>query len=319
MSHYDGIRNRIERQMVPLPILFREDHSIDHAGMAAFVEWQMENETRNFCLTFTYSQLDFITREEIVDVTRNIVSVVRDDAVFISCTGGGPLHECIETVQQIEAAGCHAAFIHLPEHCLQNSFRTGEIYVKYIRDVAKESRIPLLAVALGVPWVAPIETMLPLPRLEELCEEEQFIGIKDDIYVLDNRREISYALQGRMGVTGGGMFTHYIFFHHLPNQGEFSGIYDPRRGHRMYQLLDEGNYQEVIRMMHEQTASDGEMEDPPHWMARNQVVFYGMGFAETYLMRSPLQTATREQAEQILQHMRANPLHFERIDPERRP
>ena len=38
MSHYDDIRNRIERQMVPLPILFRDDLSIDHAGMAAFVE-----------------------------------------------------------------------------------------------------------------------------------------------------------------------------------------------------------------------------------------------------------------------------------------
>ena len=317
MSHYDDIRNRIERQMVPLPILFRDDLSIDHAGMAAFVEWQIENGTTNFCLTFTYSQLDFISREEIVDITRNVMEVVKDEAVFISCTGGGPVHECIETAQQIEATGCHATFIHLPEHCLQNSFMAGDIYVKYIRDVAAESKIPLLAVALGVPGTSPIETMLPLSRLEELCADEQFIGIKDDIYVLDNRQEISYALQGRMGVTGGGIFAHYIFFHHLPNQGEFSGIYDPQRGHRMYQLLDEGDYQQVIRMMHEPL--HGSLQDPPHWMAQNNVVYYGMGFAETYRMRSPLPTATREQAECILQHMRNNPTHFERVDPERKP
>ena len=32
MSHYDDVRNRIHRQMVPLPILYRDDYSIDHAG-----------------------------------------------------------------------------------------------------------------------------------------------------------------------------------------------------------------------------------------------------------------------------------------------
>ena len=31
MSHYDDIRNQIHRQMVPLPILYRDDYSIDHA------------------------------------------------------------------------------------------------------------------------------------------------------------------------------------------------------------------------------------------------------------------------------------------------
>ena len=33
------------------------------------------------------------------------MDVVRDDAMLISCTGGGPLHEAIETVRQIEEIG----------------------------------------------------------------------------------------------------------------------------------------------------------------------------------------------------------------------
>ena len=56
MSHYDDIRNRIHRQMVPLPILYRNDYSIDHAGLAKYVAWHLENHTQNFCLTFTYIQ-----------------------------------------------------------------------------------------------------------------------------------------------------------------------------------------------------------------------------------------------------------------------
>ena len=312
MSHYDDIRNRIHRQMVPLPILYRDDYSIDHAGLAKYVAWHLENDTQNFCLTFTYSQLDFVTAEEIVDVTRTVMEVVRDDAVFISCTGGGPLHEAIRSVQAFEEIGAHAAFVHLPEHCLQNPFHCGELYVEYIRGVAKETEIPLLAVALPVPWSAPSQTMLPVQRFEELCEEEQFIGIKDDIYILDNRMELTRKFSGRMGITGGGMFTHYIFFHHFPNQGEFAGIYNPKRGQRMFELLDENNYLEVLKMMEADGQSGLTLPDL-HWMARNQVVFYGMGFAETYVMRPPIATATETQAKAIIEHMHQTPTLFEQV------
>ena len=44
MSHYDDVRNRIHRQMVPLPILYRDDYSIDHAGLAKYVAWHLEND-----------------------------------------------------------------------------------------------------------------------------------------------------------------------------------------------------------------------------------------------------------------------------------
>lgn len=312
MSHYDDMRNRIHRQMVPLPILYRDDYSIDHAGLAKYVAWHLENDTQNFCLTFTYSQLDFVTAEEIVEVTRTVMEVVRDDAVFISCTGGGPLHEAIQTVQAFEKIGAQAAFVHLPEHCLQNPSHCGELYVEYIRGVAKETEIPLLAVALPVPWSAPSQTMLPVQRFEELCEDEQFIGIKDDIYILDNRMELVRKFSGRMGITGGGMFTHYIFFHHFPNQGEFAGIYNPKRGQRMFELLDENNYLEVIKMLEADTQSGLTLPDL-HWMARNQVVFFGMGFAESYAMRPPIATATEAQARAIIEHMRRTPTLFERV------
>ena len=312
MSHYDTIRNRIHRQMVPLPILFREDLSVDHKGLAEYVAWHMEQGTKNFCLTFTYSQLDFVTAEEIVDVTRTIMGVVGDDAVFIPCTGGGPLRTALETVQAFEKLGAHAAFVHVPEHCLQNANQCGELYVRYIREVAAQTSIPLLAVALPVPWTSPTRTMLPVPLIGELCELEQFIGIKDDIYLLDNRMELSRRFAGRMGITGGGLFTHYIYFHHLPDQGEFVGIFNPRRGHRMLGLLDQNDYLSVLGMI-EEDAQVGGLQLDLHWMAFNQVVFFAMGFAETYLMRGPIDSATPEQTETIIEHMHARPIRFERV------
>ena len=245
-------------------------------------------------------------------MTRTVVEVVRDDAVFISCTGGGPLQVAIETVQAIEKIGGPATLVHLPEHCLQNTFHFGELYVKYIRDVASATVIPLPAVALPIPWTSPPQTILPVRLSEALCEEEQFIGIKDDIYILDNRMELVRKFSEHMGITGGGVFSHYIFFHHWPNHGEFAGIFNPQRGQRMFELLDENNYLEVLKIM-ETDAQNGLSLPGIHWMARNQVVVYGMGFAETYLIRAPIASATVEQARAIIEHMRRTPTLFERV------
>ena len=312
MSHYDDIRNRIYRQMIPLPILFCEDYSIDHEGLAKFVAWQMENGSKNFCLTFTYSQLDFVTPQEIVELTTKLMEVIRDDAVFIACTGGGSVQMAIDTVRGFERAGAQAAFVHMPEHCLQNANQCGEIYVRYISEVARQTTIPLLAVALGVPGTVAQPALTP-QLYEELCNIEQFIGIKDDIYVLDNRLALTRKFGGRMGITGGGMFSQYIHFHHWPDQGEFSGMHNPKRGLRMDELLDDNDYLSVLKMMEEDSLNAPVYPPGCHWMARNNVVYYGMGFAESYQMRPPLVSATPQQAQTIIDDMHTKPLAFERV------
>ena len=313
MTPYEDICHRITRQVVPLPILFLQDYSIDHAGLAKYVTWHAENGTQILCLTFTYSQLDFVTAEEIEAITHTVQQTVGNDLLFIPCTRGGSIREAIDLVQKFEKAGAPAAFVHLPEHCLQNSFQAGELYLKYIQDVAQQTELPLLAVALPVPGSTPLVSMLPASRIEELCELEQFIGIKDDIYILENRMELIRKFDDRLCIIGGGLFNQYIHFHHCPNQSEFVGIYNPQRGQRMLQLLDENNYLDVLKMMEEENAQPFPLAQDLHWMARNQVIFYGMGFAETYLMRSPIASATEQQAEAIIESMRQLPTHFERV------
>jgi hypothetical protein len=116
-----------------------------------------------------------------------------------------------------------------------------------------------------------------------------------------------------MGITGGGMFTHYIYFHHWPDQGEFSGMTNPKRGLRMYELLDDNDYLAVLKMMEEDSQNPPHYPPGCHWMARNNVVSYAMGFAESYQMRPPLVTATPQQAQAIIDDMQDKPLAYERV------
>ena len=237
MSHYDDIRNQIHRQIVPLPILYRDDYSIDHAGLAKYVAWHLENDTQNFCLTFTYSQLDFVTAEEIVDVTRTVMEVVRDDAVFISCTGGGPLHEAIRSVQAFEKIGAHAAFVHLPEHCLQNPSHCGELYVEYIRSVAKETEIRSWrwrCRSLGVllPRQCCLFSVLKNFAKRNNSSASRMIFIS---WTIGWSWPVSFP--DEWASPGVVCSRTTSFFHHFPNQGEFAGIYNPKRGQRCLSCL----------------------------------------------------------------------------------
>ena len=80
----------------------------------------------------------------------------------------------------------------------------------------------------------------------------------------------------------------------------------------MFELLDENNYLEVIKMMEADVQSELALPDL-HWMARNQVVFFGMGFAETYVMRPSIVTAAEAQAKVIIEHMHQTPTLFEHV------
>ena len=215
-------------------------------------------------------------------------------------------------MQQMEAAGAHAVFVHLPEWCLQNAEGCGDLYANYIRAVARDTAVPLMATALRETGGGE-RPMLTTPILEALCDGGHFIGIKDDVYILGHRLELIRKLGGRLAIIGGGMLRQYIFCHHHPCQGEFAGITNPRRGARYFELLDQNNYVDAMKMQEEDERAGGFGIAGLNSRARNHVMFYGMGFAETYLTREPIVAATAEQADAIIADMRTKPQVFERV------
>ena len=310
MNDYAKFRQKVHGCVVPLPIVYREDLSIDHAGLERYVGWVVENGVRNLCLTFTFSQLDSVTPEEIIEVTRTVVGAAGQEAVFIPCTGGGPLTGAIDSVRQMQKIGAPAAFVHLPEWCLQ-SVDTGDLYVNYIHGVASQTDMPILCVALPKSWT-PTVPMLTIDRLEKLAEDENFCGLKDDIYQPDYRMSIARTFGQRLCTIGGGNRLHYVLFHHLPNQSEFAGLFDPKRALGFFELLDQNRVPDALDTLEQ--GKDAYLSLPGlHWMALNQVVFYAMGFAETYLIRPPLASATDAEAKAIIDNVRKYPEAYEQI------
>ncbi len=299
MSEYQSLASRITRGVIPVPVFFRQDLSVDHAGIGRYVDWSVSQGTKTLCLTFTYSILDFLTTEELLAVTKTIADAVNGRAIFISCTAGGPQRQAIEIVEGMGKRGADAVMVHPTEFMLQNP-KSGELYVSYVLGVAATTKLPVLVCGLPDPWQTAVPH-LTNERYAELAKAENFIGLKDDYYQIPFRQGLIQEFGERLCVIGGGMLRNYILFHHYPNQSEFPGlwVFNPKRAELFFELLDAGKVSEAIGMIDE--AEQAYYGAPGvHWIAQLLAKFHAAGFAETRLVRPPLVSATEEQADDIV-------------------
>ena len=121
MSIYQELACRIKGPVVPIPVFLNSDQSLDYDGVAKYLDWIAGNGIRNFCLTFTYSMLDMISSDELVELTRTSVKAVNGRGVVLGCTAGGPVKEMLDTVRQLEKTGIDGLFVHATEFMLQNA------------------------------------------------------------------------------------------------------------------------------------------------------------------------------------------------------
>lgn len=304
---YRKLRYQLAAPMAPLPVLYKDDLSVDHAALEAYVDWLMDNGAHNVCFTFTYTQLDFVTTEELLEMTRTVAAVVRGRGTFIGSTAGGPASQAIDAVRKMHAAGVDAVMVHQPEWVMQNG-GTGPIMVDYLKTVAAQADGAVMCCLLPESWTDRAPLLGP-DAFEQLVEHENFIGLKDDFYKIPNRMALIKKFGDRLAIVGGGDLRQYVLFHRFPCQGEFCGHFNPQWAIKLFRLMDENNYTEAMQMI-EGWIDAAWTPEGAHWLAACQARYHAMGFASSYRMRPPLRTLTPAQAEAIVEYMRQHPELF---------
>ena len=76
MSVTTDLCQRIHGIVVPLPIFYRDDLSIDYESMQRLAAWYLDAGIETFIFTYTFSQISHLTAEENVQATRAIASVI---------------------------------------------------------------------------------------------------------------------------------------------------------------------------------------------------------------------------------------------------
>ena len=294
MTMYDDFRRRIHGPTVPLPIFFNADLSIDYAGIEKYIAWILDEGITNTCLTYGYSQLGYITREELFELTRVMANAIGDRAVFIASTRDDSAVEVAEDACRIQELGADAVFV------MGNMMsQSGAAYRGVFDRVASQTDLPILF------FVYPDTQNPRMPNVSKadldalLRDHANIVGLKDDFRNIAYRKGLIRDYGDRLCVIGGGLEREYLFFHRYPGQGELDGMFNPGTALRFLEVLDAGRLDEALNMIDEQERAYAAHPPTLNNLSRNQVVMHRMGFAATDRVRPPLVSATPEQADQV--------------------
>ncbi len=312
MNRYETLRRRIAGPMVPLPILYCDNLSVDHAGIARYVTWLLDAGMTNTCLTYAYSQIGYVSEEEPIDITRTIADVIGDRAVFIACSHIDTTENTAALIQQIKELGAHAVFA-MPE---QDGW-PAEQYGPHLSTIAETADFPLLLVNNISPTDA-ASPIFSIDAYEGLLEHDAIVGLKEDFNNVPYRLDLIREYGERLCIIGGGVQRNYLFFHHHPQQGELFGQFSPATAHRFVAMLDEERMREAIDFIARRDLALRESLLDLNWLARNQVYMYQMGFAESWKLRPPLESATEAQVSEVIAVMKGYPDVFTELCDSRR-
>ncbi len=294
MTIYEEFRQQISGAVVCLPILFRDDLSVDYAGIEEYTAWVLEKGLTQTCLTYGYSLVGFVTPEELMEITRVITGVVGDRGIFISCTLGNSAMETVKAVNEMQEVGVDAAFV------MPNIHYHGGGYPAFLHYVAGQTELPLLFTN-DPDFHIPLAPNVSVDDCESLLEHENIVGLKDDTRIAGFRMELIRRFGDRLCIIGPGTRRDYLFYHYYPQQANLDGYFSPTETMRFLGLLDEQKLSEALKLVERQEAAFREIHSIPdlEGLAANWVCLHTMGFGESWRVRPPIVSATEQQAREV--------------------
>ena len=301
MNSYENLRHLIAGPTVPLPILYCDDLTIDHAGIARYVKWLLDAGMTNTCLTYVYSQIEYVSEDELLAVTKTIADVIGDRAVFIACTHIDTTERTSALIDEIEKLGAHAVFA-MPEP----DAWAAEQYSPHLSALSQTTNLPLLLVN-NVSSTDPAQPIFPVPAYRELLEDDAIVGLKEDFNNIPYRLDLIREYGDRMCIVGGGVQRNYLFCHHHPGQGELFGQFSPSTALRFMKMLGDQQLREAVDFIERRDLAIRDSLCGLNFIARNQAYLHGMGFGESAKLRPPLESPTEDQIDQVIVAMKGYP------------
>ncbi|MCY4260139.1 MAG: 4-hydroxy-tetrahydrodipicolinate synthase [Rhodobacteraceae bacterium] len=147
------------------------DGEIHHAGLDAFVEWQISEGTSGLVPVGTTGESPTLSHEEHVRVVRRVVEVTDGRVPVIAGSGSNATREAIDLTRAVEDAGADAALVVTPYYNKPNPDGL-HAHFKAIHD---ETGIPIII--YNIPSRSVID-MTP-ETMGRLAELPRIVGVKD--------------------------------------------------------------------------------------------------------------------------------------------
>lgn len=262
MNRSRQVVQRLKGPVVPINVCFNEDGTVNHAAVAAYVDWLCEEHIPVLLLTYGSSEFSSLSDEDVWELTATVARTNEGRSLCIASTGFWKPAKTRDFLKHADAVGVDAVKVQIHPFLP----KTRQVLVGYFDLIESASDIPLLLWGAAPP-------PFPVEVVRELAPRPNIVGMKNDGDPFYDYYDLIRATREQdFAVISGGQMRNFVFGHQIGSPAYLCPIapFRPDIALEFYDLLVERRYDQAWQMVFRyeepwlQWAADGSSRN---WLA----------------------------------------------------
>ena len=268
----DVIR-RLRGPIASITIPYKEDFSIDHDSLRAWVDFVCDRKTPILFLTYGDSELFNLSEQEIEAVMRTVATQAKGRSLVIGGTRHNWTGQTIDFVKRLEDAGVDAVNVHL------HSQKAAEIE-RALSEIAAKTSLPLLA----------YESKFTLDLVQRIAKIPGVVGLKCHAELYNYYDFIRETRGDGFQVLSAGQMKHFLFGYLIGSPAYLCPLtpFAPQVGMDFYEALQRNDIVAARSVIFDYEEPLLKVTIPLDYPQCYKSALYLAGLYKTTLVRPPL-------------------------------
>lgn len=234
--------DQITGPVIPLPVPFKEDQSVDLEAMASYVDFLVSNGIPNVMTTVGTSRYNLLSWDEMKAVNETVVKAAagRAKTIVANPTTGG-VNAAIEFGKHAESIGADLYLVYFPERHYGDDNTFG-----FFEEVANALTIGILIHEMPMRnGMGPGTVQYSIDLINRLLDIENIVGLKEEALDPEYSNEVLKSVAHKSVIigAGGGMSRYLLRDHALGSKAFLGGIgnFIPALELEFFEAMTSGN------------------------------------------------------------------------------
>lgn len=270
---------RLRGPILSFPTVYRPDGALDLAGIQRMIDRAISAGVRVVTLTRGNNHYDWLTEQEIRQLTRSMVEFTAGRALTIAATGPWPTEQSVQYARFAAEVGADSVQVNPPAEG---------------SDASQAEHFRAIARAAGRPIV--IHSQPSMGLLRKLKEIENVVAIKEE-FTTDYTVPIYAEFGDRYSIFAGGTKARLLAYRPYGMNAFYSAYstFAPEIGMRFWNAVEKGDQKTAVEMVYRYDIPFFQRWSHPFWVATLEC----FGVATRHL-RPPRESLTEEQMKEVV-------------------
>lgn len=293
--------NQINGPVIPLPVPFLKDLTIDHESLSNYVAFLADNGIKNVMTTVGTSRYNLLTWEECKAVNTTVAKAAKKNKIqsIIANPPFGDLNKALEFTRHTESIGADYFLAYFPDRHYgeDNTFSFFEAISENLQSTKGLIHEMPMRNGLGGGQVR-----YSLTLIQRILQLDQFVGMKEEALDPEYSNQILDNLGGKCEIVGaGGGMSRYLYRDFDRGSTAFLGgigNFVPQLEINFYNDMQSGKRENAEEIVTAIEAKYFEVVISKGWHPTLKTSLHLMGLMPEY-ERSPMKKVPREEVDEI--------------------